>query len=771
MNLSAVSAEHTGEKTTSPLPAGDVPAVRVNGAASLHATEALTGRADAPVGDRAAPPGLTASLPGIQVALAGAFPTRSDDAAVAARPSTPPSCLSNSVCSGDLSNPLLVTNRPCSTRRPHVHADGAPLAKMADTHVCDNHHSTTPYGESFSRVAEPSLSYFSPQPHHCSELLKTTVVPAPLVSVLHMAAVPLSPHVPQRSTASDDDGSRGSCPGNEEEKGSGVAAATDFGNRPSDFTFRTNEAQEASEGVDVAESPPPKPSDLRLADPAGNLSSIHGGEHAAVSPAQGVPPECCATGQEGDLPSKTLRSLSRDAPLREPVVSSLSQHHRTRVSTANTADTTGVSLPTPTSPTVKHLEAALTGCTQSRAGPVDDNHYHHTGNRSALAAPSTSLVSAPDASSSLSSPSIAGTRRSLLKPPARLTSWIRSRVSQNKVRFRNGDFNLDLTYITPHIIAMGYPAHGTEYYIRNPIDEVERFFDERHGGHFRLYNLCAERAYDHPHRFHGCFRRFPFDDHNAPPLTLILHFVLDATAFLDADTANVVAVHCKAGKGRTGLMVSCLLFYRYPERFATAEDAIHFFDQQRTSDGEGMTIPSQRRYVSYFERIVREFNGTMPPVQRRLALKDVVIRVAREGTLQHPDDLYFLISDHQQVLLDSRMWFPRGPTRSSVGCIFSFAALKRQFAPAPLVGDVKFAFFRRRPMVLPGKESMACYLWFNTTFCPSVQMVYRVADLDKVDVAAVGKAVMVSLSFTEVAAGDETAAATTPTPQPETDGV
>ena len=40
-------------------------------------------------------------------------------------------------------------------------------------------------------------------------------------------------------------------------------------------------------------------------------------------------------------------------------------------------------------------------------------------------------------------------------------------------------------------------------------------------------------------------------------------FCEDVQKFLDADDKNVVSIHCKAGKGRTGLMISCLLVYLY----------------------------------------------------------------------------------------------------------------------------------------------------------------------------------------------------------------
>jgi hypothetical protein len=47
----------------------------------------------------------------------------------------------------------------------------------------------------------------------------------------------------------------------------------------------------------------------------------------------------------------------------------------------------------------------------------------------------------------------------------------------------------------------------------------------------------------------------------APPLAVVLGFCTDAAAWLAADPANVVAIHCKAGKGRTGVMVCCLLLW------------------------------------------------------------------------------------------------------------------------------------------------------------------------------------------------------------------
>ena len=65
-------------------------------------------------------------------------------------------------------------------------------------------------------------------------------------------------------------------------------------------------------------------------------------------------------------------------------------------------------------------------------------------------------------------------------------------VSQNKRRYVDEDFNLDLTYVTDRVIAMSFPASGSRSLYRNSIQEVGRFLDKMHFGHYRVYNLCCE---------------------------------------------------------------------------------------------------------------------------------------------------------------------------------------------------------------------------------------------------------------------------------------
>jgi phosphatidylinositol-3,4,5-trisphosphate 3-phosphatase/dual-specificity protein phosphatase PTEN len=61
----------------------------------------------------------------------------------------------------------------------------------------------------------------------------------------------------------------------------------------------------------------------------------------------------------------------------------------------------------------------------------------------------------------------------------------------------------------------------------------------------------------------------------------------------------VVAIHCKAGKGRTGLIIVCWLLYT--ELFDNVEDAIKHYDETRTQNNKALTIPSQIRAVYHFK--------------------------------------------------------------------------------------------------------------------------------------------------------------------------
>lgn len=97
---------------------------------------------------------------------------------------------------------------------------------------------------------------------------------------------------------------------------------------------------------------------------------------------------------------------------------------------------------------------------------------------------------------------------------------LRGVVSKKKRRFVGGGVDLDLTYVTDRVVAMGYPSVGFEALYRNPADTVATFLDARHRFHYRIWNLCSEREYG-AGSFNAEVERFAWPDHTPPPFAMV----------------------------------------------------------------------------------------------------------------------------------------------------------------------------------------------------------------------------------------------------------
>ena len=73
---------------------------------------------------------------------------------------------------------------------------------------------------------------------------------------------------------------------------------------------------------------------------------------------------------------------------------------------------------------------------------------------------------------------------------------VRQIVSGHKKRYLEDGYNLDLTYVTPRIIAMSLPGEGVHKMYRNSITSVSKFLYEKHRGKFKILNLSGVR-YDY----------------------------------------------------------------------------------------------------------------------------------------------------------------------------------------------------------------------------------------------------------------------------------
>ena len=208
---------------------------------------------------------------------------------------------------------------------------------------------------------------------------------------------------------------------------------------------------------------------------------------------------------------------------------------------------------------------------------------------------------------------------------------------------------------------------------------------------------------------------FPFKDHEAPPLNIVLPFCQDAAKFLNSDPKNVIAIHCLAGKGRTGTLISCLLLYM--KQFTTATACLKYYGLMRVENGRGVTVPSQIRYVYYFDSVMK--NNIAYPIEFNVVYitKIKMITVPPFSTIGSYCCPTFTIENGDL----SFKWSDRNKNKDGFPDITPSVdfELSERFE---VKGDVKIQFEHMHSL---GRELM-CKLWFNTIFVPeSGKLVFR----------------------------------------------
>lgn len=306
---------------------------------------------------------------------------------------------------------------------------------------------------------------------------------------------------------------------------------------------------------------------------------------------------------------------------------------------------------------------------------------------------------------------------------------VKQLVSKNKRRFQEDGYDLDLSYVMNNVIAMGYPSESMESMYRNSLDDVKRFLEERHKDHYKVYNLCSERCYD-IQKFHGRVSVYPFDDHAPPEFGQILPFCRDVQAWLGENEDNVAAIHCKAGKGRTGLMICAFLLFS--GAFKSSKEVLSFYAGKRTFDSNGVTIPSQRRYVDYFST---KINRGLEYSPIRLMLEAIILEPPPHvGFGHHECHLQFSVIQHFHAPFQSEIY--------STSWSDSKVVLKLA-SPLALSGDVKIAFtqkmsvdvfhLRNKPtkFISTVPHSKLFHFWVNTFFIDknfSSELTHRITD-------------------------------------------
>uniref|UniRef100_H2TY40 Tensin 2b n=2 Tax=Takifugu rubripes TaxID=31033 RepID=H2TY40_TAKRU len=159
-------------------------------------------------------------------------------------------------------------------------------------------------------------------------------------------------------------------------------------------------------------------------------------------------------------------------------------------------------------------------------------------------------------------------------------------------------YDFDLTYITERIISVFFlPDLEEQRYCRN-LQEVASMLKSKHQDKFLLLNL-SEKRHDIT-RVNPKVQDYGWPDLHAPPLDRICAVCKAMETWLMSDPHNVVVLHCRGNKGKTGVIVAA--YMHYSKISAGADQALTTLAMRKFCEDKVSSSlqPSQNRYIYYF---------------------------------------------------------------------------------------------------------------------------------------------------------------------------
>lgn len=106
---------------------------------------------------------------------------------------------------------------------------------------------------------------------------------------------------------------------------------------------------------------------------------------------------------------------------------------------------------------------------------------------------------------------------------------LRKLVSGKRNRLKTDSYDLDISYITPRVCGMSFPASGFEKVYRNNINDVRcscllylkvtSYLEETHKDNYLVFNLSC-RTYDYT-KFNNNVLEYKWEDHHSPELSIL----------------------------------------------------------------------------------------------------------------------------------------------------------------------------------------------------------------------------------------------------------
>ncbi|XP_033483061.2 tensin-2-like isoform X1 [Epinephelus lanceolatus] len=276
-------------------------------------------------------------------------------------------------------------------------------------------------------------------------------------------------------------------------------------------------------------------------------------------------------------------------------------------------------------------------------------------------------------------------------------------------------YDFDLTYITERIISVFFLPDLEEQRYRRNLQEVASMLKSKHQDKFLLLNL-SEKRHDIT-RLNPKVQDYGWPDVHAPPLDRICAVCKAMETWLTSDPQNVVVLHCKGNKGKTGVIVAA--YMHYSKISAGADQALTTLAMRKFCEDKVSSSlqPSQNRYIYYFGGLL---SGTIKMNSSPLFLHQILIPSL--PNFQAGGGFYPFLKIYQslQLVYTSGVYDPQS-SRARKLCVTMEPALL-------LKGDIMVKCFHRRSRT--AEREVVFRVQFHTCTVHGAQLWFGKTELD-----------------------------------------
>lgn len=202
----------------------------------------------------------------------------------------------------------------------------------------------------------------------------------------------------------------------------------------------------------------------------------------------------------------------------------------------------------------------------------------------------------------------------------------------------------------------------------------------------------------------------------------MLEFCTDICSYMINNKDSFAAVHCKAGKGRTGSMICAFLIFSGLAE--TSKEAMQLYAERRCESKKGVTVPSQKRYLQHFETFLnltftKPFYKQIPRIFHSLSVDNSSSNLLHNILINKSSEIY----NYRNSFILKKIQVGPIKTRESLRLIINNYSKQRLF------DSNNFLFQRRYKCSL--KEE---YLYEDGKSIRAIYVIFTFSDKESFDV-------------------------------------